>query len=67
MLNGCYDFDTPMQTVQVPMFRVLATPEKDKRHILFDRGHRGPPQQYVKETLDWYDRYLGTVNTHAPN
>ena len=61
MLNGRYDFVAPLETCQIPMFRLLGTSEKDKRHVLFNTGHAGPPQQYIKETLDWFDRYLGPV------
>ena len=61
MLNGRYDFVAPLETCQVPMFRLLGSSERDKRHVLFDTGHAGPPQQYIKETLDWFDRYLGPV------
>jgi DNA-binding winged helix-turn-helix (wHTH) protein/dienelactone hydrolase len=62
MLNGRYDFVDPVETGQLPLFRLLGTPEKDKRYVLFDRGHRGPTYQYIRESLDWFDRYLGPVN-----
>ena len=62
MLNGRTDFVDPVETNQLPLFRLLGTPEKDKRHVLFDRGLLGPTHQYIKESLDWFDRYLGPVN-----
>jgi hypothetical protein len=46
---------------QIQMFRLLGTPEKDKRYVLFNSGHVPIQQQEVKETLDWFDRYLGPV------
>jgi hypothetical protein len=61
MLNGRYDFVNPVETGQRPLFRLLGTPEKDKRLVLFNRGHAGPTQEYIKETLDWFDHYLGPV------
>ena len=61
MLNGRYDFIAPLETCQIPMFRLLGSSEKNKRHVLFETGHAGPPQQYIRETLDWFDRYLGPV------
>jgi len=61
MLNGRYDFRHPLETDQNQMFRLLGTPEKDKRHVLFEGGHYAPPQQDIKETLDWFDRYLGPL------
>jgi dienelactone hydrolase len=62
MLSGRYSFPQPVEISQVPLFRLLGTPEKDKRHLLFDSGSRGPTHQYIKETLDWFDRYLGPVS-----
>jgi cephalosporin-C deacetylase-like acetyl esterase len=62
MLNGSADFLHPVESDQVPMFRFLGTPEKDKRHVLVDSGHRiFLTQPLMKETLDWFDRYLGHV------
>ncbi len=63
MINGKYDFDTPLNTCQIPMFRLLGTPLKDKRHALFDTGHVPPRNDLIKETLDWYDHYLGPVKS----
>jgi hypothetical protein len=37
-LNGRYDFRHPLETDQNQMFRLLGTPEKDKRHVLFEGG-----------------------------
>jgi pimeloyl-ACP methyl ester carboxylesterase len=62
MLNGSADFLHPVESDQVPMFRFLGTPEKDKRHVLVDSGHRiFLTQPLMKETLDWFDRHLGHV------
>ena len=35
---------------------------RDKRYVLFDIGHVTLQQVETKETLDWFDRYLGPVN-----
>ncbi|MGA7926698.1 MAG: protein kinase [Candidatus Sulfotelmatobacter sp.] len=59
MINGRYDFDTPLNTCQLPLFRLLGTPPKDKRNALFDTGHVPPRNEIIKETLDWLDRYQG--------
>jgi dienelactone hydrolase len=62
MLNGRYDFVVPLRTSQRPLFRLLASPARDKRHVLFESGHAGYPMNVVmKEILDWFDRYLGPV------
>jgi len=65
MINGKYDFDTPLNTCQIPMFRLLGTPLKDKRHALFDVGHLPARNDIIKETLDWYDHYLGPVKSRS--
>jgi eukaryotic-like serine/threonine-protein kinase len=61
MVNGRYDFDTPYNSTQLPLFRLLGTPAKDKRLALFDTGHVVPRNDLIKETLDWLDHYLGPV------
>jgi dienelactone hydrolase len=63
MLSGRYDFTFPLETSQRHMFRLLGTPEKDKKHVLFDTAHDVTVKrsQFVKEVLDWLDKYLGTV------
>jgi dipeptidyl aminopeptidase/acylaminoacyl peptidase len=62
MVGGRSDFLFPLETSQRPMFRLLGAPEKDKRQILWDGGHVPPNRQTViKETLEWFDRYLGPV------
>jgi hypothetical protein len=62
MLNGRDDFERPLETSQRPLFRLLASPERDKRYVLFESGHAGyPMHDLIKEVLDWLDRYLGPV------
>jgi eukaryotic-like serine/threonine-protein kinase len=61
MINGRYDFLLPVDTAQIPMLRLLGTAERDKRHVLFDTGHVPPRTEFIKEALDWLDRYLGPV------
>lgn len=63
MLNGRLDYFSPVETSQEPMFRGLGTPPEHKRHLVYDAGHLVPRSQLMKETLDWYDRYLGVVQT----
>jgi hypothetical protein len=62
MLCGRYDLVDPVETYQTPLFHLLGTPEKDKRQVVFDGAHHGQTQQYVKEALEWFDRYLGPVS-----
>jgi eukaryotic-like serine/threonine-protein kinase len=63
MLNGRYDFVHLLDSDQVPMFRLLGSPPGEKRHVLFETGHAGPVQQYIKETLGWFEKYLGPAGT----
>jgi eukaryotic-like serine/threonine-protein kinase len=66
MVNGRDDFRFPLETSQRPLFRLLGTPEKDKKHVVLDGGHLVPAGRpdVMKEILDWLDRYLGPVQTH---
>jgi hypothetical protein len=65
MLNGRYDLFYLAETDQVPLFHLLGTSQRDKRYVLFDIGHI-PIQQYeMKETLDWFDRYLGPIHRNS--
>jgi dienelactone hydrolase/predicted Ser/Thr protein kinase len=61
MLNGRYDSFFPHETAQVPMFKLLGTPEEHKRHLIYDTGHSVPRNQLIKESLEWLDKYLGPV------
>jgi dienelactone hydrolase len=61
MLNGRLDHFFPVETSQVPMFERLGTPPEHKRHLIYDAGHLVPRSQMIKESLDWYDKYLGPV------
>ncbi len=62
VVNGRSDFIFPLETSQRPMFRLLGAPEKDKRMVLWDGGHAPPSFQLaIKESLDWFDKYLGPV------
>ena len=62
LVTGRNDFSHPYETAQLPMFRFLGTPEKDKRHFVHEGGHIPTRfQPIIKEILDWLDRYLGPV------
>lgn len=63
MVNGRYDFIFQLESSQVPLFRLLGTPEKYKRHFVIEAGHPALNQEVVREVLAWLDRYLGPVKT----
>ncbi len=65
MLNGRHDFIFPLE-LQQAFYKLLGTPSEHKRHVVFDAGHFGwPLGEFVRENLDWLDRYLGPVTKSA--
>jgi serine/threonine protein kinase/formylglycine-generating enzyme required for sulfatase activity/cephalosporin-C deacetylase-like acetyl esterase len=65
MLDGRDDFVFPSETSQQPFFRLLGTPKEHKRLVVFEGGHTVPRQHLIRESLDWFDRYLGPVQRTA--
>jgi eukaryotic-like serine/threonine-protein kinase len=63
MVNGRDDFLFPLESSQIPLFRLLGAPEKDKRHFVVEGGHAPWNQEVIRETVAWLDRYLGPVKT----
>jgi eukaryotic-like serine/threonine-protein kinase len=64
MVNGSLDFTYPLETSQRPLFRTLGVAEPDKRHAVLEGGHLPPDIHAVmREVTDWFDRYLGPVQT----
>ena len=61
MLNGKYDMIFPFETSVMPMYDLLATPKRDKALKLYETDHLAPKNEVIKETLNWFDRYLGPV------
>lgn len=61
MLNGKHDLFFPVETSQMPMYNFLGTPKEHKKIIVYDAGHLVPRTEFVKETLQWFDKYLGVV------
>jgi hypothetical protein len=66
MINGRYDYGNPVETSIEPLFRLFGAPEGDKKLVLYDSGHVPQPTlMWIKEALDWFDRYLGPVGGAA--
>ncbi len=62
MLNGRYDYDTPFETSQRPLFVLLGSPPEHKRHVVLEFGHALVIEAVAREVLPWLDRYLGPVS-----
>ena len=61
MLNGRYDHYFPVESAQLPFFRLLGTPAAQKRQVISEGGHFVPRTQLISELLPWLDRHLGPV------
>jgi dienelactone hydrolase len=61
MINGRYDFFFPVETSQLPLYRLMGAKAEDKRQIIAEGGHAPPQDLVVREAVDWLDRYLGPV------
>ena len=61
MLSGEYDQIYPLETSARPFFDFLGTDAADKKHFIAAGGHLISPIDQTRETLDWFDRYLGEV------
>ncbi len=61
MLNGKHDMFFPVETSQMPMYNFIGTAKENKKIIIYEAGHLVPRTDFVKETLQWYDKYLGVV------
>jgi len=61
MINGRYDNTFPLETAARPMYERLGTPPDRKRLVIVGGVHYVPRNILIRETLDWFDRYLGPV------
>jgi len=61
MLNGRYDYYFPVESAQLPFFRLLGTAPQRKRQVISEGSHFVPRNQLIAESLGWLDRYLGPV------
>jgi eukaryotic-like serine/threonine-protein kinase len=61
MLNGRYDYTFPYEKAVLPFYNLLGTPDRDKRHVVYETDHYVPKNEMIKEVLSWCDKYLGPV------
>jgi len=61
MINGKYDSGFSYEAGIKPMFDLLGTPYEHKVLKLYETDHIPPKNEFIKETLAWLDKYLGSV------
>ncbi len=61
MLNGRNDATFPLDVSQKPMFNLLGTNAKEKKMIIYEGGHLVPRSKLIKESLFWFDKYMGVA------
>jgi dienelactone hydrolase len=57
MINVPNDFYYPVEESQLPFFENLGSEQKD--HVFLEGGHVPPMNDVARETLDWFETYLG--------
>ena len=63
MIASRNDFNLPIETNVKPMLEFLGAPDEDKRLAIIDGGHVPESQnEFIREALGWFDKYLGPVN-----
>jgi dienelactone hydrolase len=65
MFNGASDLIFQLEQGQKPLFNALGTAAENKRHTVLPGGHTvfiEKRSQFIREALDWFDRYLGPVH-----
>ncbi|MEO7800837.1 MAG: SUMF1/EgtB/PvdO family nonheme iron enzyme [Ginsengibacter sp.] len=61
MLNGENDTFYPLETSQRPLFNFIGTDTENKKMFVYPGGHLVPRSELMKESLLWFDKYLGEI------
>ncbi len=59
VISGEFDPIAPLESIVRPAFEVIGTADADKRLVAAPGGHSVPYEVLVRESLTWFDRYLG--------
>ena len=59
---GAFDQIFPLERSTRPAFELLGTPVEDKKFVIYESGHTLPPNDLIRESLDFLDRYFGPAN-----
>jgi formylglycine-generating enzyme required for sulfatase activity/dienelactone hydrolase len=62
MINGEYDAIAQRDTEGQPLYDWLGTDPEHKKMYLAPTSHFMPREVLIRETLDWFDQYLGDNN-----
>lgn len=62
MLSGRYDSVFPYESSQLPFFRLLGSPQGQKKQVMFEGGHFLPRPMWIAESTKWLDEQFGPVN-----
>ena len=58
-LVGEYDQIFPLERSSRPAFELLGTPQDQKKLVVYSSGHTLPPNEVIRESLDWLDQHFG--------
>jgi dienelactone hydrolase len=66
MFSGELDDQFPLESSAKPFFQLLGTPAKDKKLIIAPGSHFIEDRSlFIRESMNWLDRYLGPVSPAA--
>lgn len=67
MISGRDDLIWSVHASQQVLFDLLGSPPEHKRHVVLNGGHIPADRRgMIQEILDWFDRFLGPVESPAP-
>lgn len=66
MLNGTYDMYFPVESSQKPMFRLLGTPQREKKMLVYPSGHWFLRPSSLRRPLPGLMLTLPPPAEHAP-
>ena len=60
MINGRFDSIFGLDGI-LNMYKLIGTPEPEKKLVLLDSDHLAPQEDLIRETLAWLDQQFGQV------
>lgn len=62
-LSGRYDYLTPVDASQKPLFDRIGAAAAAKKHVIFESGHVPERIAVIREVLGWLDQTLGPIKS----